>query len=191
MLLIESIEVWKIRNPESEYFDSVEIDSRLDKKLLEDLILQEYSEMHVVHTNSVVMHKAVENLFKKYSWNIEKMLNALESEYDPINNYQLKEVRKLGRNESGTKGTNYEGEDERLVSAFNNEEYVKESKNTSTSDEYQTDESQTNEDETITKNGIVNGTYQELVEKELEIAKNNIYNFILAIFAKELLISQW
>lgn len=191
MLLIESIEVWKIRNPDIGYFDSIELDTRLDKSLLEDLIMQEYSEMGVVHSNSIAMHKAVENFFKKYKWNIDKMLSALYSEYDPIGNYETKEVRRLGRKESEQRGTNYNGEDETLVSAFNDESYVKRDKVVSSTDEYRDTNNQTNEDEAITKTGIVNGTYQELIEKELEVAKNNIYNYILAMFAKELLISQW
>ena len=193
MYLIESIEVWKIRNPDTDYLDSVEMDSRLDKALLMDLLLSEYSEMDVVNTNSIAMHTAVENLFKKYKDNIKRLLDTLDLEYNPIDNYKTVEKRTLGITESENKGNNYSGEDTKYVSAYNqlDNSDTKERRDVSETDEYSTSEGNTNEDETILKTGMVNGNYQDLISKERELAKFNIYNYILQIFAKELLIAQW
>ena len=317
--LLDLIEIYNFNtgrdlNDLGAIFADIELDERLDKDVLIGSIVDECGAMRAIYDTTPTFKYFSDNFFKKYKWNISKLVDTLEAKYDPLINKSLEwtettdiaqdllteEGREEGRtknntgtqttndtgtqttedtgtqttantgtqttkdsgtqttNETGTQTTNETGtqtnvfnEDQvNTVSAMNSSTYepdnMRETDNTNTRtdnlqnqrtdnlqnqrtdnlksertdnlESQRTDNLQSertdnlqsqrtdnltetiessidrNKNENLTwdetdkhiENGIVNITYQELLEKERKIAQFSIYNWITKKYAKEL-----
>ena len=106
-------------------FADIELDARLDKNILIGAILDECGAMRAIYDTTPTFKYFSDNFFKKYKWNIGKLVDTLEAKYDPLINKSLEwtettdiaqdllteEGREEGRtkNNTGTQTTNDTG----------------------------------------------------------------------------------
>ena len=106
-------------------FADIELDKRLDKNILIGSIIDECGAMRAIYDTTPTFKYFSDNFFKKYKWNIGKLVDTLEAKYDPLINKNLQwtettdisqdllteEGREEGRtkNNTGTQTTNDTG----------------------------------------------------------------------------------
>lgn len=91
MTLIDIIQIYNYGtdrdlNDVNALFKDIDIDERLDKNILIGSILDECGAMNVIYNTSWAFKFFSDNFFKKYKWNIGKLLDTLELKYDPLSN---------------------------------------------------------------------------------------------------------
>jgi hypothetical protein len=94
MTLLDIIETYNTRygyelDDLGSIFRDIDIDARLDKDVLIGALLDECGAMDAIYTTTSTFKFFSDNFFKKYKWNIEKLINTLEFEYNPIENRKL------------------------------------------------------------------------------------------------------
>lgn len=70
-------------------FEDIDIDERVDKDILVGALLDECGAMRCLYETTATFKYFSDNFFKKYKWNITKLLDTLELKYDPIKNVNL------------------------------------------------------------------------------------------------------
>ena len=70
-------------------FEDIDIDERVDKDILVGALLDECGAMRCLYETTATFKYFSDNFFKKYKWNISKLLDTLELKYDPIKNVNL------------------------------------------------------------------------------------------------------
>lgn len=144
MNLADMIEVYNIKHGNdiddiNSLYADIDIDSRLDKEILINTILDECGAMDCLYTTTEVFKRFSDNFFKKYKWNITKLLDTLELKYDPIKNKNLEwtETTSIEQNlnteeesgetrnraNTGNQNTNYTDNEENTISAMNDNNY--------------------------------------------------------------------
>jgi len=143
MNLIDLAEIWAINNniddPKQLLLQDIKIDSRIDQDLLADLIFQYCGSMTPVYNTSYTFLWANQIFFKNWYWQIGQLLDTLEYEYEPLDNFRRNEDLNRGTSEdtktttnenetnegNGTNTTNTNGSstDEHKVSAYNESLY--------------------------------------------------------------------
>ena len=94
MTLLDMIELYNIRNDlelddmESLYRD-IDIDERLDKDILIGTLLDQCGAMRCIYETTATFKYFSDLFFKKYKWNITKLIDTLELNYDPLVNKTL------------------------------------------------------------------------------------------------------
>ena len=212
MNLVDTLQFYSINydnNSNNLYalFNGYVVDSRIDKELLNGIIVKELGAMKPFTTNVIVFKNGVEIFFKKYKDNISNLLDTLEYEYNPIENKNIteQEHRESEGNIDNTDKytTNTDNKetgsktDEKQISAFDATTYQNKEKNTSTPNlttendvehegETKSDiKSEVDTNKTITgKDGDT--SIQSLITEERKLAEFNIYNWIIKTMRKEL-----
>lgn len=218
MTLLDMAEWYETVNGKSMWNDFV-LTEKINRQALIDYLMDEYADMEVIDNNSKVYYRKINNFFLVHKWNIDKLAETLEFDYNPIWNSHHFEHEKWARDETINEdtyrdddwtehGTTHE-QDVHGVSAYNDTQgtiespidtedyrdvmdvnYSKEGTDDTTTDK------DTVEDEDYT--GDIekwghdpNKTYQELIEQEREQAQFNIYKWIASHFCNEMLIAIW
>lgn len=94
MTFLDMIEIYNVSrgneldNIESIFSDIV-LDSRLSKSVLAGVILDRCGAMHCIYETTATFKYFSDNFFKKYQWNIEKLVDSINLEYDPLINRKL------------------------------------------------------------------------------------------------------
>lgn len=175
--------------------------------------MAEYADFECVYADTSYMHKNVELFWEKNNDRIKRLLDTLDLEYNPIENYSTVETGNLEAkgtkkftqkdNTNSTKDETIDSESKHFVSAFNNinGEDVEQTRDTahttdttSFNEDYNSgqDTGTTDHEETsATKKGLTNLSYQELIDKQRRTVQFDIDDWILREFAKELLICIW
>ena len=137
-------------------------------------------------------------------WNdaFYKWFSVLESEYNPIENYDRIEdwhddiTDKNTLKQTGTVGNSGSNTSEVDVSAYDSSSYQHKNKTTDTLGTTDTRNltDQADNDRDITHKGRIHGnigtmTTQSMAESELKLRYNNVYNMIADVFIKELLVA--
>ena len=211
MTFLDMIEIYNIQNGKElndlgSMYEDIVLDSRIDKAVLVGALVDECGAMRCLYETTATFKYFSDNFFKKYQWNITKMRDTLEFEYDPLKNKELEWTEENDikqeldteegrtRENTGTQGNEYE--ETNTVSAMNTDNYSPDNK--SNSENTRTDdlkeEISANKDEDLTwdetdthkESGTINVAYQDLIEKERRIAEFNVYNWISKKYAKEL-----
>ena len=91
MTLIDIIETGnlntdRVLDDASWLYENIDIDERLDKEVLIDCLFDECGAMTAIYSTTRVFKKFSDNFFKKYKWNIGKMLDTMELKYNPLEN---------------------------------------------------------------------------------------------------------
>ena len=128
--LLDLIEIYNFNtgrdlNDLGAIFADIELDARLDKDIVIGSILDECGAMRAIYDTTPTFKYFSDNFFKKYKWNIGKLVDTLEAKYDPLINKSLEwtettdiaqdllteEGREEGRtkNNTGTQTTNDTG----------------------------------------------------------------------------------
>lgn len=112
MTYLDIVELWNIKNDKERgdvvgIFDGIVIDERIDKEVMAGVILSECGSMDTPFDTTEVFKYMSDNFFKKYEWNIKKLLDTLEFEYDPIKNKNLEwiETTNIEQNLDTTEAT--------------------------------------------------------------------------------------
>lgn len=215
MTFLDMIEIYNARTGnELDYIDSmfadIVLDSRLDKHTLASTLLDQCGAMHCIYETTATFKYFSDNFFKKYEWNIKRLVDTVEAEYNPLVNKKLNwtETTDIEQNldtdedrskqNTGTQGSVYSESETNTISAMNSSGYEPDNKSDTSGSNTRTDNLNesinASKDENLTwdetdvhtEEGIINTTYQDLIEKERKQARFNIYNWIADKYAKEL-----
>lgn len=149
MTLLDMIELYNIQkgldldNIESIFAD-IDIDARIDKSALAVSIVDVCGAMDCIYNTTPTFKYFSDNFFKKYKWNITRLLDTLEFEYDPMKtksmqwtettdiqqNLDTAEESGENRNKAntGTQKNEYEENEENTISAMNSSSYQPDNK---------------------------------------------------------------
>lgn len=190
MKLIDLCEIYAINTGAgSNYnaiFADIELDSRIQISDFCNLLFQRYGNAEPAYNTSNVFKLFSDAWFKRNADTIKRILDTLELEYNPIENYDRHESITRTQDTDGTvTGTGHATDD---LSAFNSGAYVK---NTQAENMNKT-QSVGNERETVkneTHGNIGVTTSQQMALSELQLRQFNILEWIVDKYSGELLSS--
>lgn len=183
-------------------FDFLELPEKIDKITVENSILMELGEYEPLWGDAYFLRNMVGVWAKKWKRTFDRWINALSIDYNPLENYdrmeewtdEEKETSLLKGTITGNTTTIESGTNRNDVSAFNDVDFQPNEKNTidNNTQDNSTSTSNSNND-TMRKNNRIGRTHgnigvttsQQMLEAELDVAKFNIYENIVDIFAKE------
>lgn len=168
MTLLDIIQTWNLEhdndlNDIEAIFEDIVIDERLDKETLVSVLLDECGAMDSIYNTTPTFKYFSDNFFKKYQWNITKLADSLNFEYDPLKNRSLTwtettsieqnldtdEDRSETRNkantgtetstDTGTVGNVYSDEETNTISAMNSSNYEPDNKSVKNGSNARTD----------------------------------------------------
>lgn len=215
MTFLDIIELYNIKNENSldditAIFKDIVLDERLDKEVLAGVILDTCGAMDTIYETTPTFKYFSDNFFKKYQWNITKLVDSINFEYDPLKNKNLTwtETTKIEqdldttenkeKNNTGTEGNVFSENETNTISAMNSSTYEPDNKRDRSGTSTRTDNLKETNDRTKNENldwdetdehiesGTVDIPYQDLIEKERKQAQFNVYNWIANKYAKEL-----
>ena len=183
-------------------FDDIVIPASIDKDTLVNSILLESAEFEVLYSNPSFMHQAIQLWFRKWNRTFTKWMEALELKYNPIDNYDRTEEwsDKSGTSAKGTVSdeshgtTNESGLSCNNVSAYDSDTFEPSENSTSSSNASVDNRTNTTTGSTTDTSSIHTGrvhgnigvmSTQELLTRELEVDKFNVYNHIVDMFLRE------
>lgn len=183
-------------------FDFLEFPEKIDKVTVENSVLMELGEYEPLWGDPLFFRNMVGIWSKKWQRTFDRWSNALSIDYNPLENYdrmeewtdEEKETSLLKGTTTGNTTTVDHETNRNDVSAFNDVDFQPNERNTIESNvqDNSTSTSDSNTDTTRKNNrtGRAHGnigvtTSQQMLEAELDVAKFNIYEQIVDIFAKE------
>lgn len=91
MTLLDIIEIYNMKSGRriddiGSLYEDIDIDARIDKEILVGSLLDECGAMNCLYDTTATFKYFSNNFFKKYKWNIVKLLDTLELKYDPLTN---------------------------------------------------------------------------------------------------------
>lgn len=206
MNLIDVLDLYALQNNSNDLFlmlQDYHIDNRIEREKMNRIILKELGALRPASNTPEVFKMMLEEWFDKWNYNITKLVDTMYYEYDPLNNKDIH--RTEDETDTRDDDTNVTRTDN-LTSTDNGTSTV----NTSAYDvsTYQP-RTQTVNSRTIRDTGTVgnvgnldrtdtrdldiheygkegNASYQELIEQERELAKFNIFEWIIKQMRKEL-----
>lgn len=174
-------------------FDGVEIPSGIDQQTLYDKIMYDNWDLEPYISDFDVLHRFILNWFKTRCHAWELINKALSQDYEPLENMNRTETETITRERKfmGQTSTEDSGENETRVSAFDSSSYQPSQMDTSqaTGSENRED----NEDETLTNERNSHGTIgvitnQDMLQKEIDIRRYDIYSIISNEFTNEFML---
>ena len=171
------------------FYADIDIDERIDKSTLVDVLLDECGAMDALYSTTGTFKYFSDNFFKKYKWNIGKLLDTLDLEYDPIKNknvewtettsieQNLDTAEESGENRNrkntGTQKNEYDEDETNTISAMNSGSYQPDNKSEKEGSNIRTDD--LNEGITSSKDRNKNEalTWEE-IDKHVESGTNDI-----------------
>lgn len=211
MTFLDMIEMYNVVNGNDlndieSIFKDIELDSRLDKSTLAGVLLDECGAMRCIYETTASFKYFSDLFFKKYAWNITKLVNSLNFEYDPLKNKNMEwtETTQIEqnldteenreKNNTGTEGTVFN--ETNTISAMNSSTYQPDNQRdgTSTRTDNLKETNDTNKNENLTwdetdrhtESGTERIPYQDLIEKERKVSQFNIYMWIANKYSSEL-----
>lgn len=160
MTFLDMIEIYNAKNGYElndieKLFDDIVLDSRLDKSTLIGVLLDHCGAMHCIYETTATFKYFSDNFFKKYEWNISKLVDSIELEYNPLENRKLHwtETTDITQNldtsetsdedrskrNTGTQGSTYNENETNTISAMNSSNYEPDSKRDTSGSNTRTD----------------------------------------------------
>ena len=160
MTFLDMIELYNVKNDRplddiGSLFENIVLDARLDKNTLMGVLLDECGAMNCIYETTATFKYFSDNFFKKYEWNIKKLVDSIELEYDPLKNRSLSwtETTDIAQNldtsenaeedrtktNTGTQGRNYTDNETNTISAMNSSNYEPDNKSDSSGNSTRTD----------------------------------------------------
>lgn len=188
------------------------LDTRIDKDTLITQILRACSDSYPLYTTVATFKDASDAFFKKWSYQISKLLDTQDFEYNPIWNKDgdIYETRTNDRNRNEKVDDDFNEQvnennsstNENEVSAYNSSSYQPHDKDSRSEDlGRHTDAGRdisTNETEKVTEDyhrreqgniGIT--TTQQMINEERGLYEFNIYEWVVKKYANELFLNVW
>lgn len=95
--MLEGIELWGMNHPGKKFLDDIPIHAFVDKDTLLDYLVLECGCMKTIEQMSELLHFRVKMFFATHKWNIDKLCESLQYEYEPLENYHGTEERIVQR----------------------------------------------------------------------------------------------
>lgn len=194
MNLVDIIQVFNMNSGNDiddmeKFYADIDIDERIDKSTLVGVLLDECGAMDVLYSTTGTFKYFSDNFFKKYKWNIGKLLDTLDLEYDPIKNknvewtettsieQNLDTAEESGENRNrkntGTQKNEYDEDETNTISAMNSGSYQPDNKSEKEGSNTRSDN--LNEDITSSKDRNKNEalTWEE-TDRHVESGTNDI-----------------
>ena len=186
---------------ENEHIDMFEsfnyLPDGIDVSVLSNMILSEGGEFEPLYANAYMMKDNVQMFVMNHLRTFNKWMDALNIEYNPLENYDRNEEftdvgnASMTASSHGTMGGNNNTTNN--VSAYDNNGMSPHDSSSSTS--YSTTDTSggNTSNSTNTRTGRIHGnigvtTSQQMLQSELDIARFNVYHQITDLFIDELLI---
>lgn len=182
-------------------FKDIVIDSRLNKETVINSIMDYNAEFIPQYPEGCLLQKKIKTWSERIESGVSKMLDALLSDYNPIENAQrvetTHEVTSNNRNDKETRNRNenYDNTSSDSVSAYDESGYTPRNQTKEDNNGEVTENNSLNSDEDGTRDveyslhgsiGVI--TPQDMIEKELKLREFNIYKWIAQDFFNELML---
>lgn len=213
MTILDMFEIWQIKtgsDSRSAFFAEAEIDDRIDRDILCNTIVARWGFASPLITESESFFYLSNNWINAHHEDFKRVIDALYSTYSPIENYDRIEERTTDdvlssayddtKNETSNSDESAKSETETKVSAFNSDVY--QPSNDSTRNDSVTEKKNTilngagtkTDDRVVKENIRAHGnigvtTSQQMIESELSLRMNNIYNMIADMWSRDLTLS--
>lgn len=190
-------------------FENLRLPDGVDKTTFTNTLLLDYGMLGVVYPDFYFMRDfAIPAWCDKWQESLRQTWNALNADYNPIENYDRQEHwtdspditrSESGNNEStmtGNENSNAYGD----VSAYNSSDYQAQdrtrSDSSSASNGKNNYSSSNRETGTTTHDGRIHGnigvtTSQHMIESELKLRKQSFYGYASSLFMQDLLRGEW
>lgn len=181
-------------------FADIAVPDGMDAKLIVDAIMEKYGMLTPVYPEPQLFHAMIISFFNRRQWNYKKLFDTLNFDYNPLENLNREDITTHSENEKETEdnttNTTENGTTDNSISAYNTSDYSNDSKQDT---EYTSDISIDNSKErgmeyshAVSSHGTIGViTNQDMIEKEREISKFNLYDYIADDFQAEFLIGLW
>ena len=179
---------------QKDLFQNMKIPAGIDRQDLIDNILEQGAAFEILYPDFEYLQFSIGAWSKRWYRTMEKWIEALNVQYDPLNNYDRHEEWTDNDNVSGktetSAGVNTTGQDELSVTAYDADAYHNKEKTDSSGTSESTGSSETNTDGTSTHSGHLYGnigvtTSQEMLREELDVQKFNLIQQITDLFINE------
>lgn len=182
-------------------FNDMIIDSRLNKETVINSIMDYNAEFIPQYPEGCLLQKKIKTWSERIESGVSKMLDALLSDYNPIENAQrvetTHEVSSSNRDNTEKRNRNesYDNTSTDSVSAYDETGYTPRSRSEDDNNGEITENNSLKSDENGTRDveyslhgsiGVV--TPQDMIEKELKLREFNIYKWIAQDFFNELML---
>lgn len=183
-----------LKHEGDDLFSMLVVPDGIDRDVLINNILLEGGEFEVVYGNPEFMRYAIDIWSKKWYRTFEKWVNALDLEYNPIENYdRIEEYTDDSINDgssSGTSTVNDKTSNVNKITAFDSDAFRNSDSTDSNVDSKGTSTNTNHATNKFTHKGRYHGnigvtTSQQMLQSELDIAKWNLYEHITDLFLKE------
>lgn len=184
-----------------------------DFDIADELVLR-YGDMTPIYQDPVFLRAWITHIAKQLKWSIDKLYSITQLEYNPIENYDRKEVTTEDTSTTGmntfkqgqiteTETSTYGSADENTVAAFNSSNYQPSEKLSRSGEDTRTNNLSKGEDLTNTsdtgklvRDSRVHGnigvtTSQQMMEAEMKIAESNYIEKVCSMYANLLFIQIW
>jgi len=184
-------------------FSNLTLPAAIDEEIFIDTLLLEYGECPLIYPDYDFMKLAIGAWCRKWYSNIERIATALNSEYNPIHNYDKTETWTENETNENNRGltnntdTTYseDSTNENVVSAYNESTYQPDNKDigdteSTTNIETKVEENE-NKERQNTRTGRVYGNIgvtesSAMVKNELDLrTNNNLYHILSEMFYRE------
>lgn len=175
-------------------FQNMKIPAGIDRQDLIDNILEQGAAFEILYPDFEYLQFSIGAWSKRWYRTMEKWLEALTVQYDPLNNYDRHEEwtdndKVSGKTETAA-GVSTTGNDELSVTAYDSDQYHKKEKTDSSGSSESTGSSETSTDGTSIHSGHLYGnigvtTSQEMLRQELDIQRFNLIQQITDLFITE------
>ena len=168
MTFLDIIQAWNYEhendlNDLESLFEDIVLDERVDKTTMVGVLLDECGAMESLYNTTPTFKFMSDNFFKKYQWNITKLADTLDFEYDPLKNKNVEwtETTTIEQNldteeehnenktrsntgtqttnETGTQTNEFDGDETNTISAMNSNTYEPNNKTTTDNSNTRTD----------------------------------------------------
>ena len=160
MTFLDILQVYNVKhgkelNDIGAMFADITLDNRLDKNVLVGVLLDECGAMRCIYETTETFKYFSDNFFKKYAWNIGKLCDTTEFEYNPLENKKMDwtDTTQIEQNldteedhtenrtktNTGTQGSVYSGNETNTISAMNSSSYEPDSKTDTSGNTTRTD----------------------------------------------------
>ena len=179
---------------QKDLFQNMKIPAGIDRQDLIDNILEQGAAFEILYPDFEYLQFSIGAWSKRWYRTMEKWLEALTVQYDPLNNYDRHEEWTDNDNVSGktetSAGVNTTGQDEMSVTAYDSDQYHSKEKTDSSGTSESTGSSETNTDAESKHSGHLWGnigvtTSQEMLREELDVQKFNLIQQITDLFLTE------
>lgn len=182
-------------------FDQLVLPDGVEKELLINIILDEAADFEVIYADPFFTENMIGLISRKWARTFQKWYDALQLEYDPIENYNRYEHwRDKGTTDNDDTATsadtsNANGQTDTYVNTYDSDSLHQDGRSVSTQSATanSTDTSKRAESRDDTHDGRIHGnigvtTSQQMLLEELNIDGWNLYEHIANVFIQELCI---